>query len=77
MTGFVKAALIRAVRTMAQAALAMIPAAATINDVDWVVMLQTASLAGIVSIITSLAFDLPEAPKNGGTPKHIKGGDVA
>ena len=74
MGDFAKAALARAVRTMAQAALALIPAAATIADVDWVVVLQTASLAGIVSILMSLAFDIPEAPKSGeNAPKHIKG----
>ena len=54
-----KAALVRAVKTVAQAALAMIPAAVTITAVDWPVVLGTAALAGVVSLLTSLA-GLPE-----------------
>ena len=54
-----KAAGIRAVKTVAQTAVAMIPASATIAAVDWKVVLSTAALAGIVSILTSLA-GLPE-----------------
>lgn len=57
---FWKAALIRAVRTVAQAALAMIPAAATIQEVNWLTVLSTAALAGVVSILTSIATGLPE-----------------
>lgn len=57
---FWKAAAIRAVRTMAQTAVAMLPAAATITDVDWAVVLGTAALAGVGSVLTSLATGLPE-----------------
>lgn len=57
---FWKAAAIRAVRTMAQAALALIPAAATITEVNWLTVLGTAALAGVVSILTSVATGLPE-----------------
>ena len=57
---FFRAALIRAIRTVAQAALAMIPAAATLADVNWLTVLSTAALAGIVSILTSIATGLPE-----------------
>lgn len=57
---FWKAALIRAARTVAQAALAMIPAAATIQQVNWLTVLSTAALAGVVSILTSIATGLPE-----------------
>lgn len=56
---WMKAAGIRAVKTMAQTALAMLPAAATIQQVDWIVVAGTASLAGIASILTSLV-GLPE-----------------
>ena len=55
-----KAAGIRAIRTSAQAALAMLPAAATITEVDWKVVLSTAALAGITSLLTSVATPLPE-----------------
>lgn len=59
---WVKAAGIRAVKTMAQSAVALIPAAATIGAVDWQVVLGTAALAGVVSLLTSLA-GLPEVPE--------------
>lgn len=61
---FWQAAAIRAVRTMAQTALAMIPAAAAITDVDWAAVLYTAALAGVMSILTSIATGLPEVDDN-------------
>lgn len=54
-----KAAGIRALKTMAQAAVSMIPAAATITEVNWIVVAGTAALAGVASLLTSLA-GLPE-----------------
>lgn len=57
---FWKAAGIRALRTMAQTAVAMLPAAATITAVDWVTVVGTAALAGVCSILTSIATGLPE-----------------
>lgn len=57
-----KAAGIRAVKTMAQGALAMIPVAATIYAVDWKVVIGTAALMGVASLLTSLA-GLPELDK--------------
>lgn len=54
-----KAAGIRAVKTAAQAAAALLPAAATISQVDWKVVVGTAALSGIASMLTSLA-GLPE-----------------
>lgn len=54
-----KSAAVRAVKTMAQTAVAMIPAAAMIQNVDWAAVVGTAALAGVVSILTSLA-GLPE-----------------
>ena len=54
-----KAAGIRAVKTMAQTAVAMMPAAATITAVDWKTVAGTAVLAGVVSVLTSVA-GLPE-----------------
>jgi hypothetical protein len=53
------AAGIRAVRTVSQTAVAMIPAAVTIMAVDWRTVLGTALLAGVVSLMTSIA-GLPE-----------------
>lgn len=54
-----RAAAIRALKTFSQAAVAMIPAAVTIVQVDWLTVLGTAALAGAVSLLTSLA-GLPE-----------------
>lgn len=56
---WLKAAGIRAVKTVAQTAVALLPAAATITSVDWKVVLGTAALAGVASLLMSLA-GLPE-----------------
>ena len=56
---WIKAASIRAAKTMAQTAVALLPASATISAVDWKVVVGTAALAGVASILTSLA-GLPE-----------------
>ena len=56
---WVKSAAVRAVKTIAQTAVAMIPVAVTIQSVDWVTVIGTAALAGVVSILTSVA-GLPE-----------------
>lgn len=52
---WIKAAGIRAGKTMAQAALAMLPAAATITAVDWKTVAGTAALAGVMSLLMSVA----------------------
>lgn len=54
-----KAAAVRAVKTVAQTAVAMIPVAATITEVNWLMVAGTAALAGVTSLLTSLA-GLPE-----------------
>lgn len=56
---WMKKAGIRAVKTMAQTAAAMLPAAATITAVDWKTVAGTAALAGVASLLTSLK-GLPE-----------------
>ena len=50
-----KAAFVRAVKTMAQTAVGLIPAAVTITEVDWKVVVGSAALAGVVSLLTSVA----------------------
>jgi hypothetical protein len=62
MSDFARAAAIRAVRTMAQTALAMLPAGAMIQQVDIWTVAGTAALSGVISVLTSIATDLPEAP---------------
>ena len=53
------AAGIRALKTVAQAAVASIGVTAMIHEVDWVVVGSTAALAGVLSLLTSIA-GLPE-----------------
>lgn len=54
-----RAALVRAVKTVAQSAIGLIPAAATLSQVDWKTVAGCSLLAGLVSLLTSLA-GLPE-----------------
>lgn len=54
-----KAAAVRAVKTVAQTAVAMIPVAVSITEVNWLMVAGTAALAGVTSLLTSVA-GLPE-----------------
>lgn len=54
-----KAALIRAARTVAQTAAAMIGTSAVLGDVDWLAVCSASVLAGVLSMLTSLG-GLPE-----------------
>ena len=56
---WLKAAGIRAIKTVAQTAIALIPAGVTISEVSWAVVASTSILAGILSLLTSVA-GLPE-----------------
>ena len=55
-----KAAGIRAVRTVAQSALATIGTAAVLGDVNWIMVASASALAGVLSILTSVVTGLPE-----------------
>ena len=56
---WIKAAGVRAIKTTAQTALAMIPAGVTIEEVGWQIIISTSVLSGILSLLTSIA-GLPE-----------------
>ena len=60
MKKFIRAALIRAIRTIAQTAIATIGTAAVLSDVNWTLVLSASVLAGLLSILTSIVTGLPE-----------------
>lgn len=57
---FWKAAGIRALKTICQTAIATIGSAMVITDVNWIHVLSASALAGVLSILTSIAAGLPE-----------------
>lgn len=62
---FLKAATLRAVRTIAQTAISLIGVSVAMSDVDWLAVVSASMLAGILSVLTSVATGLPEV-KGGG-----------
>ena len=56
---WIKAAGIRAIKTVAQTAVATIGTAAAMGNVDWLMVASASALAGVVSLLTSVA-GLPE-----------------
>lgn len=59
MKKWIKAAGIRAIKTVAQTAAATIGTATVLGEVDWLMILSASALAGILSLLTSVA-GLPE-----------------
>ena len=62
---WLKAAGIRAVKTVAQTAVATIGASAVLSEVDWIVVASASALAGVLSLLTGVA-GLPELPDTDG-----------
>ena len=60
MKDWFKAAGIRAIKTIAQTAIATIGTAAVLGDVNWVMVASAAALAGVLSLLTSVATGLTE-----------------
>ena len=60
MSTFWKAALIRALRTLCQTAIASIGTTAMIEEVNWLMVCSTSALAALLSILNSIATGLPE-----------------
>lgn len=52
---WLKAALVRAIKTMAQAALGIMGTGIFIHDIDWIMVVSASIVAGIASILTSVA----------------------
>ena len=62
MMNWFKAAGIRAVKTVAQTAVSLISVGAVMSDIDWIMVGSASLLAGILSLLTSVA-GLPEVEK--------------
>lgn len=60
MNTFIKYTLIRAIRTICQTAVAVIGTAFVLSDVNWWAVVSASLLAGILSVLTSVATGLPE-----------------
>ena len=56
---WIKCAGVRAIKTVAQTAVGVIGASALISEVNWATVISAAALAGVVSLLTSVA-GLPE-----------------
>lgn len=67
-----RAAAVRAVKTAAQTAVAMIPVGVAIQEVGWVGVAGTAALAAVVSLLTSVA-GVPEAEDGASVAKIAAG----
>lgn len=57
---FWKAAIVRAIRTICQTSIASIGTAIVLQDVNWLYVLSASALAGLLSILNSIATGLPE-----------------
>lgn len=68
---FWKAAGIRAIRTVCQTAIATIGTTAALTGIDWVMVLDVAAGAGVLSLLNSIATGLPEVESG----KHFEAGD--
>ncbi len=62
---FWKAAVVRAVRTLCQTAIATIGTTAVLEEVNWIAVASASVLAAILSLLNSVATGLPEVEQHG------------
>lgn len=62
---FLVAALIRAIKTMAQVTLSIITIGVAITGINWAQVLAIAATSGVYSLLTSIAFGIPEGEFQG------------
>lgn len=69
-SNFWKAAIVRMLKTMAQTALSMLTVGQAVLDVDWLNVLSVSAVAGIISLLTSIATGLPEVETDAPTSEE-------
>ena len=57
---FIKCALVRCIRTICQTAIATIGTSVVLSEVDWLMVISASLLAGLLSLLNSVATGLPE-----------------
>lgn len=75
MKEWIKCAGIRAIKTMAQTSVSLITVGATMSEIDWAMVGSASLLAGILSILTSVA-GLPELKNVSQQTLEDEGGDL-
>ncbi|MBQ8253961.1 MAG: hypothetical protein IJY94_00470 [Clostridia bacterium] len=70
---WIKAAGIRAIKTVSQTAIAVIGTAALLDEVNWIAVLSASALSGVLSLLTSVA-GLPEVKKTNVDGEEINKG---
>lgn len=67
---FWKASVIRAIKTIAQTALSMLTVGQAVLDVDWLNVISVSAVAGLISVLTSIATGLPEVDADAPTSEE-------